>query len=93
MRFLMILVTILIMIFVSNLNFLADDKIKMEVSMATGQVVDLEGLLTSLVVQQQAITRLLVEKGIFSTEEFSEMVRVVGKEVKPIKFPPPVEGR
>ena len=77
----------------------ADDKLKKEVSMATGlepkQVVDLEELLMSLVVQQGALTRLLVDKGIFSKEEFSEMVGVVNKEVKPItiRLPTPVEGR
>jgi hypothetical protein len=31
----------------------------------------------SQVVQQEALTRLLVEKGIFTTEELLEMVRVV----------------
>ena len=97
MRFVIILITILIMIFVSNLNFLGDDKAKMEVPMAIGQAVDLEGLVTSLVVQQQALTTLLVKKGIFRAEEFSDMVSVVNKEMKPIsitiKFPTPVEGR
>jgi hypothetical protein len=36
----------------------------------------------SQVVQQEALTRLLVEKGIFTREEFLEMVRVVNKEMK-----------
>jgi len=31
----------------------------------------------SQVVQQEALTRLLVEKGIFSKEEFLEIMRVV----------------
>jgi hypothetical protein len=35
----------------------------------------------SQVVQQQALTRLLVEKGIFTKEEFLEMVRVVNEEM------------
>jgi hypothetical protein len=35
----------------------------------------------SLVVQQEALTRLLVEKGIFTKEEFLEMVRVVDREM------------
>jgi hypothetical protein len=34
------------------------------------------------VVQQEALTRLLVEKGIFTREEFLKMVRVVDKEMK-----------
>jgi uncharacterized protein YqgQ len=36
----------------------------------------------SQVVQQEALTRLLVEKGIFTKEEFLEMVRVVDREIK-----------
>jgi uncharacterized protein YqgQ len=36
----------------------------------------------SQVVAQEALTRLLVEKGIFSKEEFLEMVRVVDQEMK-----------
>jgi uncharacterized protein YqgQ len=34
------------------------------------------------VVQQEALTRLLVEKGMFTKEEFLEMVRVVDREMK-----------
>ena len=41
------------------------------------QVVSFEELLMSQVVQQEVLTRLLVEKGIFTKEEFLEMVRVV----------------
>jgi hypothetical protein len=58
----------------------------MEVSMATPldskQVVSFEELLMSQVVQQEALTRLLGEKGIFTKEEFLEMVRVVSHEMK-----------
>jgi hypothetical protein len=36
----------------------------------------------SQVVQQEAFTRLLVEKGIFTKEEFLEMVKVVAREIK-----------
>ena len=99
MRFLITLITILIMIFVSNENFLADDKVKKEVSMANDlgpkQVVDLEEHLMSQAVRQEALIRLLVKKGICSRKEFSEMVRVVNQEVKPmsIRLPTPVEGR
>ena len=46
------------------------------------EIVDLGELLISQVVQQEALTRLLVEKGIFSKEEFLEMVRVVNREMK-----------
>jgi hypothetical protein len=46
------------------------------------QVVSFEELLISQVVQQEALTRLLVEKEIFSKEEFWEMVRVVNQEMK-----------
>jgi uncharacterized protein YqgQ len=54
--------------------------------MATGldpkQVVPFEELLMSQVVQQEALTRLLVEKGVFSKEEFLEMVKLVNREMK-----------
>ena len=36
----------------------------------------------SQVVQQEALTGLLVEKGIFTKEEFLEMVRVVNEEME-----------
>ena len=58
----------------------------METSMAIPldpkQVVSFEKLLKSQVIQQEALTRLLVEKGIFTEEEFLGMVSVVNKEVK-----------
>jgi hypothetical protein len=58
----------------------------MEAFMATPldekQIVSFEELLMSHVVQQEALTRLLVEKGIFIKEQFWEMVRVVNKEMK-----------
>ncbi len=46
------------------------------------QMVSFEELLMSQVVQQEGLTRLLVEKGIFTEEEFLEMVRVVNKGIK-----------
>ena len=46
------------------------------------QLVSLEELLMSQVVAQEALTRLLVEKGIFTKEEFLEMVKVVNQEMK-----------
>ncbi|MGA2318687.1 MAG: hypothetical protein ABSG71_20260 [Thermodesulfobacteriota bacterium] len=46
------------------------------------QVVSFKELLMSQVIQQEALTRLLVEKGIFSKEEFLEMVKVVDGEMK-----------
>jgi hypothetical protein len=39
----------------------------------------------SQVVQQEALTRLLMEKGVFTKEEFLEMVRVVNLEMKRIE--------
>jgi len=41
-----------------------------------------EELLMSQVVQQEALTRLLVEKGILTKGEFLEMVKVVDREMK-----------
>ena len=46
------------------------------------QIVSYEELLMSQVVQQEALTRLLVEKGIFTKEEFLEMVKIVSQEMK-----------
>jgi hypothetical protein len=36
----------------------------------------------SQVISQEALTRLLIEKGIFTKEELLEMVRVVDRKVK-----------
>lgn len=46
------------------------------------QAVSFEELLVSQVVQQEALTRLLVGKGIFTKEEFLEMVGVVDRGMK-----------
>jgi len=46
------------------------------------QVVSFEEILMSQVMSQEALTRLLVEKGIFTKEEFLEMVKVVDREMK-----------
>jgi len=46
------------------------------------QIVSFEELLMSQVIQQEALTRLLVDKGIFTREEFLEMVKVVDKEMR-----------
>ena len=45
------------------------------------QVVSFEELLKSQVVQQEALTRLLVEKGIFTKDELLEMVGAVDREM------------
>jgi len=46
------------------------------------QIVSFEELLMSQVIQQEALTRLLVDKGIFTEEEFLEMVKAVDKEMR-----------
>ena len=46
------------------------------------QVVSFEELLMSQVVQQETLTRLLVEKGILTKEEFLKIVKVVDREIK-----------
>ncbi len=46
------------------------------------QVVFNEELLLSQVVLQEALTRLLVKKGIFTEGELLEMVRVINQEMK-----------
>jgi hypothetical protein len=54
----------------------------MAIGLDPKQIVSFEELLMSQVVQQEALTRLLVEKGIFSREEFLEVVKVVDQEMK-----------
>jgi hypothetical protein len=54
----------------------------MAISLDPKQVVSFEELLMSQVAQQEALTRLLVEKGIFTKEEFLNTVRQVNKEMK-----------
>lgn len=54
----------------------------MAIPLDSKDVVGFEELLLSQVIQQEALTRLLVEKGIFTKEEFSEMVKVVNQEMK-----------
>jgi len=44
--------------------------------------VSIEELLISQVVQQEALSRLLIGKGIFTKVEFMEMVRIVDREMK-----------
>jgi hypothetical protein len=46
------------------------------------QVVSYQELLMSQVISQEALIRLLVEKGIFTKEEFLETVKVVDQEIK-----------
>lgn len=46
------------------------------------QIVSFEELLMSQVVQQEALTRLLIEKGLFTREDFLEMVKAVDQETK-----------
>jgi hypothetical protein len=45
------------------------------------QLISFEELLMSQVVQQETLTSLLVEKGIFTKEKLLEVVRVVDKEM------------
>ncbi len=58
----------------------------LEASMATAldpkQIVSSEELLKSQVVQQEALTRLLIMKGLFTKDEFLQMVKVVDREMK-----------
>ena len=49
------------------------------------KVVTFEELLMSQVVSKEALNRLLIDKEIFTKEEFLEMVKVVDWEMKKIK--------
>ncbi len=44
------------------------------------QIISLEELLMSQVIQQEALTMLLVEKGVFTKEEFLDTVKTVNIE-------------
>jgi len=44
--------------------------------------ISFEELLMSQVVQQEALTRLLVEKGIFTKQEVLEKIKVLNEEAK-----------
>jgi hypothetical protein len=54
----------------------------MAITLDPKQIVSFEKLLMSQVVRQEALTRLLVEKGIFTKEEFLDTLRVVDKGMK-----------
>jgi hypothetical protein len=54
----------------------------MAVALDPKQIVSSDKLLMSQVVSQQGVIRLLVEKGIFTKEEFLEMVEVVNLEIR-----------
>ena len=54
----------------------------MAIGLGSKQVVSFEDLLMSQVVQQEALTRLLVEKGICTNEELLVMVNKVNQEMK-----------
>jgi len=43
------------------------------------QIVSFEEPLMSQVIQQEALTRLLIEKGVFTKQEFLEMVKEVDR--------------
>ena len=54
----------------------------MSIALDPKQIVLNAELLLSQVISQEAIIRLLMEKGIFTKEEFFEMVKVVDQEMK-----------
>jgi hypothetical protein len=54
----------------------------MPIPLDAKQIVSSEELFMSQVVSQEAVIRLLVEKGIFNKEEFLGMVKVMDREMK-----------
>jgi len=54
----------------------------MAIPLDSKQPVSFEELLMSQVVSQDALIRLLIEKGIFTKEEFLEIVKVVDREMR-----------
>lgn len=57
----------------------------MAISLDPKQVVSFEEIVMSQVIQQEALTRLLVEKGIFTKDEFLQTVKAVDREMKKTK--------
>jgi hypothetical protein len=53
----------------------------MAIGLDSKQIVSSEELLMSQIVSQDAVVRLPLQKGIFSKEEFLEMVKVVNREI------------
>jgi hypothetical protein len=54
----------------------------MPIPLDPNQVVSFEEILMSQVIHTEALTRLLIEKGLFTKDEFLEMVRVVNGKMK-----------
>ena len=54
----------------------------MAISLDARQVVSFEELIMSQVIQQEALTRLLIEKGVFTRDEFMETVKKVDREIR-----------
>ena len=54
----------------------------MGIGLDSNQVVSYEELLMSQVIHTEALTRLLIDKGIFTKKEFLEMIREVDLERK-----------
>ena len=52
----------------------------MAIALDSKQIVSFEELLMSQVVQQEALSRLLIEKGVFTKEKFPEMVKAVDRD-------------
>ena len=57
-------------------------EVRMAIPLDPKQTVSFEELLMSQVVQQEALTRLLVEKGIFTKEEFLNTIKRVNEEMR-----------
>jgi hypothetical protein len=57
----------------------------MAIALDPKQILSSDELLMSQVVSQEAIIRLLVEKTIFTKQEFLEMVKVVNLEIESAK--------
>ncbi len=57
----------------------------MAIALDPKQIFLYEELLMSQVVSQDALIRLLIQKGIFTKEEFFEMVKVINLEIESAK--------
>ena len=65
----------------TEIKELREEVTEMAITFDPEQIVSNNELLMSQVVSNEAVIRLLIEKGIFTKEEFFEMVSVVDSEI------------
>jgi len=65
----------------TEIKELREEVTEMAITFDPEQIVSNNELLMSQIVSSEAVIRLLIEKGVFTKEEFLEMVNVVDSEI------------